>query len=55
MPTYEYHCDACNKTFTVHPTIAEHEKTPAPACQYCGSKNVTQQISGATVITSKKS
>jgi len=28
MPTYEYDCDACNKTFTVHLTIAEHEKNP---------------------------
>lgn len=55
MPTYEYHCGDCNKTFTAYLTISEHEKTPPPACAYCGSKNVTQQLGGVTVITSKKS
>jgi putative FmdB family regulatory protein len=55
MPTYEYRCNDCNKIFTAHLTIAEHEKTSAPNCQYCGSKNVSQQLSGVTVITSKKS
>jgi putative FmdB family regulatory protein len=55
MPTYEYHCNDCNKTFTAYLTITEHEKTPAPACTICGGKNVVQQLSGVTVITSKKS
>lgn len=55
MPTYEYCCNDCHKTFTVQLTITEHEHGPAPACQHCGSKNVTQQLSGVTVITSKKS
>jgi putative FmdB family regulatory protein len=55
MPTYEYHCADCQKTFTASLTIVEHEKTPSPACPGCGSKNTAQHIASATVITSKKS
>jgi putative FmdB family regulatory protein len=55
MPDYEYHCRDCGATFTVHLTISEHEKNPPPECQKCGSKNVEQLLSGAMVITSKKS
>ncbi len=55
MPTYEYHCNDCQKTFTALLTITEHEKTPSPGCPGCGSKNTVQYISGPTVITSKKS
>ena len=55
MPTYEYHCNDCQKTFTALLTITEHEKAAPPACPGCGSKNTIQHISGPTVITSKKS
>jgi putative FmdB family regulatory protein len=55
MPTYEYQCKDCKKTFSVHLTISEHEHTPPPACEHCGSRNVEQILSGVTVITSKKS
>lgn len=55
MPDYEYHCRDCGATFAVHLTISEHEKNPPPECQKCGGKNVEQLLSGAMVITSKKS
>ena len=55
MPTYEYLCKDCKKTFTVIATITEHEKGAKPTCQHCGSKNVEQNYSSVTVITSKKS
>ena len=55
MPTYEYVCKDCKKTFTVIATFAEHEKGTKPACQHCGSTNVEQNYSSVTVITSKKS
>jgi putative FmdB family regulatory protein len=55
MPTYEYVCKDCKRTFTVVATIAEHEKGAKPTCQHCGSKNVEQNYSSVTVITSKKS
>ncbi len=55
MPTYEYQCNDCKKSFTVYVTVAEHEKNPKPACEHCKSKKVIQQFSGVSVITSKKS
>jgi putative FmdB family regulatory protein len=54
MPTYEYVCKDCKKIFAVLITMAEHEKRVKPACQYCGSRNVEQNYSSVTVITSKK-
>jgi putative FmdB family regulatory protein len=55
MPTYDYFCRDCKKTFTVIMTISEHEENPRPACEHCGGKNVEQLPAAATVITSKKS
>ena len=55
MPTYEYICKDCNKTFSINATITEHEKAEKPRCQHCGSANVAQYYSAVTVITSKKS
>ena len=55
MPTYEYVCNDCHKSFSAILTITEHENAAPPACPTCGSKNTSQQISGPMVITSKKS
>jgi putative FmdB family regulatory protein len=55
MPDYEYQCNDCGKTFTLHLTIAEHDKSAPPTCQYCSGTNVTQLLPRTTVITSKKS
>ena len=54
MPTYEYQCSDCHNVFTAILTITEHEHAPAPPCPSCGSGNVSQQITGPMVITSKK-
>lgn len=55
MPTYEYKCEDCKKTFSVYTTVVEHEKNPNPSCEHCGSKKVQQQFSSVSVMTSKKS
>ncbi|MGD0337721.1 MAG: zinc ribbon domain-containing protein [Bacteroidota bacterium] len=55
MPTYDYHCSDCDKSFNVILSITEHEKTPPLVCPECGSKKIRQVFSGVTVITSKKS
>ena len=55
MPDYEYHCRDCKEVFTTHQTIADHDKAAQPACPKCGSRNVEQLLSSATIITSKKS
>lgn len=54
MPTYEYRCAECGKTFIQDSSIAEHEAA-RPACPKCGSRNVAQSFSAVYVKTSKKS
>jgi putative FmdB family regulatory protein len=51
MPTYEYRCAECGKTFTQDSSVAEHEAA-RPACP---SRNVAQSFSAVYVKTSKKS
>ena len=31
MPTYEYACRACKKSFSLHLTVADHDKKRSPA------------------------
>lgn len=55
MPTYEYRCKDCKRTFTVIQSIAEHDKGK-PACPKCKKKkNVTQLMSAFSAKTSRKS
>jgi putative FmdB family regulatory protein len=54
MPIYDYVCDNCQKPFTVVLSLAEYEKGKVE-CPKCGSKNVHQEISECTVVTSRKS
>ena len=54
MPTYEFLCESCAKTFTVTLTIAEraHAKVRCPNCR---SEKVTAQMVVFTAKTSRKS
>ena len=54
MPHYEYFCKACQKTFTMILTMAEHDAGKT-ACPQCGSNNVEQRWSTFSAVTSKKS
>ena len=54
MPTYEFHCADCGKTFEMHETVAEHDAT-MPKCAQCGSDKVTKVVSAFFAKTSKKS
>ena len=40
MPTYQYRCEECEKTFERTETISEHE-VAKPKCPTCGSKKVS--------------
>ncbi|NIR67258.1 MAG: zinc ribbon domain-containing protein [Aliifodinibius sp.] len=55
MPTYEFHCKDCNKTFSIQLTIAEFEKKSPPKCPHCKGSNVRQIFSSVSVQTDKKS
>ncbi len=54
MPTYEFTCEKCNKSFTVVLSIAEYEKKKYQ-CPKCKGKNLKQLISSFQTVTSKKS
>jgi len=54
MPTYEYTCKECNKSFTQSMTISEHEKSKV-ACPKCGSKKVEQKPAAFFAVSAKKS
>ena len=43
MPTYEYHCDACEKDFILEQRITED---PVKKCTLCGKKKARRMISG---------
>jgi putative FmdB family regulatory protein len=45
MPTYDYHCQACQKDFTAMHKISD----PAPACPECGSADVKKKLSAPAV------
>jgi putative FmdB family regulatory protein len=48
MPTYEYECDNCGKTFEFFQKMSDE---PLKACIYCKKKHVRRMIgSGAGII-----
>ena len=54
MPTYEYHCDKCDREVTLTLTISEHEKGQIK-CPKCGAKALRPLLSAFMSQTSKKS
>jgi putative FmdB family regulatory protein len=54
MPTYEYHCHKCDRTFVVYQTIKEHD-TAQVQCPHCQSSEVEQRFTSFVAVTSKKS
>ena len=54
MPTYEYTCKECKKTFAVSMTLNEYGKAHV-ACPKCKSRKVEQKAAAFFAVTSKKS
>ncbi len=54
MPTYEFICEKCKKSFTLTIKVTEYEKKKFQ-CPKCKSSKVKQQITSFETITSKKS
>jgi GntR family transcriptional regulator / MocR family aminotransferase len=54
MPTYEYRCKQCGKTFERSEHVAEHEKAH-PQCPKCHSTKVEPVLADFYAKTSKKS
>jgi len=54
MPTYDFKCEKCNKSFSETMSISEYDKTKF-RCPKCKSTKVKQQITSFQTVTSKKS
>jgi len=55
MPTYEFRCNKCEKTFSLNLSISGYERKKTFSCPHCKSKSVKRIFSNFTVVTSKKS
>ena len=53
MPTYDYRCEACHKSFSVMLSMKEHDDKKIK-CPKCGSQRVKQKVSSFFAITSHK-
>jgi putative FmdB family regulatory protein len=54
MPTYDYRCENCAKTFSLTLSMSEHDKGNI-ACPGCKADKVVQLYSAFYAKTSKKS
>ena len=54
MPTYDYACKECKKTFSLSMTIQDHDKKRI-TCPKCKSRKVEQRFGSFFAVTSKKS
>jgi len=54
MPTYDYLCEKCRKTFSVKMSMLEHEKERV-VCPECKELRVAPQYGSFFAKTSKKS
>jgi putative FmdB family regulatory protein len=54
MPTYEFVCNNCKKSFNLSMKISDYEKKKF-SCPKCKSRKVRQQLTAFQTITSKKS
>ena len=54
MPLYEFHCNDCQKDFSLPLSVKDYERGDF-ACPHCKSRSVEQTLAGVGVITSKKS
>ena len=58
MPTYEFHCQACDRNFELEQSIAayeEHHQKHDLHCPKCDSEEVEQQVTVFEIETPKKS
>lgn len=54
MPSYDFVCKGCKKSFSRVMTLAEYEKGGI-ACPHCKSKKVEQKPAAFFAMTAKKS
>lgn len=53
MPTYDYDCEACKRSFSLELSVKEHDSKKV-TCPKCGSDQVKKKVSSFYAITSHK-
>jgi putative FmdB family regulatory protein len=54
MPTYEYHCNACDTDFSRNESVSAHERAKV-TCPHCRSTRVAQVFTPFYAKTGRKS
>lgn len=54
MPTYDYRCSACGKTFERVASVGEYSKGLKPSCPFCGSAKTVRALDLVNVKTRSK-
>ncbi len=54
MPSYDYRCEKCRKSFTLTMSMADHD-TKRIVCPKCKSRQVKQKVTSFFALTGKKS
>jgi putative FmdB family regulatory protein len=54
MPTYEYRCRKCGRTFEKAMSFGQHERRSKPPCPRCKGRSVEQLPSQFLAVTGKK-
>ncbi|CAB1058071.1 hypothetical protein D1BOALGB6SA_2827 [Olavius sp. associated proteobacterium Delta 1] len=54
MPTYDFYCEKCKKSFSMVISITNYEKKKF-RCPKCQGRALKQQITSFQTVTSKKS
>ncbi len=55
MPSYDYECRDCKKTFTVVMSFKEYDSKPKIECPGCKKGNVEKKFTAFFAKTNKKS
>lgn len=54
MPTYEFHCEACDKEFSLTLTMRERSEVSI-RCPTCGSDRIQSRLTPFVAKTTRKS
>lgn len=55
MPTYDFVCNDCKKSFSLTMSMAAYAKRKSFKCPKCESRHVQRRVSAFFAVTSKKS
>jgi putative FmdB family regulatory protein len=55
MPTYDYVCQHCGRSFELRLSMAQYSESKTPRCPQCASPSVTRPFAPVNVVTGSRS